>query len=91
MEGLKKNRVLDTSIDLSNAEKKYFGILFDTRWSEELVKSYAEKMPESLSRLIHDDFSKNDAVLKIKKQIKTYDVNIKHIFKPTSRYAYILL
>jgi hypothetical protein len=96
VEGLKKAiqefSVLDTSIDLSNAEKKYFGILFDTRWSEELVKSYAEKMPESLSRLIHDDFSKNDAVLKIKKQIKTYDVNtLKHIlsFKPTSRYAYI--
>jgi len=95
-EGLKKAinefSVLDTSIDLSKAQHKYFGILFDTRWSEELVKSYAEKMPESLSRLIHDDFLENDTVLQIKKQIQTYDVDtLNQIlnFKPTSRYAYI--
>jgi len=96
VEGLKKAiqefSVLDTSIDLTNKQKKYFGILFDTRWSEELVKSYAEKMPESLSRLIHDDFLENENVLQIKRQIKTYDIDtLKEIlnFKPTSRYAYI--
>lgn len=83
---------LDTSIDLSKEELKYFGILFDTRWSEALVESYAEKMPESLSRLIHDDFSEDEFVEQKKKEIKKYDVDIlKQIvsFKPTARYAYI--
>lgn len=95
-EGLKKAinefSALDTSIDLTNEKQKYFGILFDTRWSEALVKSYAEKMPESLSRLIYDDFSENELVQQIKNEIKEYDINtLKKIvsFKPTARYAYI--
>ncbi len=84
--------VLDTSIDLSDGKQKYFGILFDTRWSEALVQSYADKMPESLSRLIFDDFSENELVEQKKKVIKEYDVDtLKKIvsFKPTARYAYI--
>jgi hypothetical protein len=95
-EGFKKAinefSALDTSIDLTNEKQKYFGILFDTRWSEALVKSYAEKMPESLSRLIYDDFSENKPVKQIKNEIKEYDVDtLKQIvsFKPTARYAYI--
>ena len=84
--------LLDTSIDLSKENLKYFGILFDTRWSEALVETYAEKMPESLSRLIHNDFSENESIEKIKNEIKKYDIDtLKQIvsFKPTSRYAYI--
>src|SRR5690554_7792438 len=44
--------LLDTSIDLSDGKQKYFGILFDTRWSESLVKSYADKMPRSEERRV---------------------------------------
>lgn len=95
-EGLKKAikefPALDTSIDLSNEKQKYFGILFDTRWSEALVKSYAEKMPESLSRLIYDDFSENELIKQIKNEIKEYDVDtLEKVvrFEPTARYAYV--
>lgn len=82
--------VIDKSIDVSDEEMKHFGILFDTKWSDSLVKQYAENMPESLSRLLYEETL--EALEPIKKNINEYNKEeLQAIlnFKPTSRHAYI--
>ena len=83
---------IDSTIDLKDASIKYFGILFDTRWSEDLVKSYAEKMPDYLRQLLYSDFKENADVTSVQKHIERYIVSVLTellSFKPTSKIGYI--
>jgi hypothetical protein len=84
--------VLDKSIDLKNEEMKYFGILFDTRWSESLVKSTSDNLPKNLKGVLHTDFIEN---LEIKNRKRTYTVYTEELlqeiltFAPEEKSAYI--
>jgi len=83
---------LDKSLELEDEQPKFFGILFDTRWSEDFVKTYAKKMPESLKNLIYEDFKNNEEIIDLKKLVTRYDEDVleKIIkFKPTSMNAFI--
>ena len=82
--------VIDKSIDVSEEEMKHFGILFDTRWSDSLVKQYAEKMPEALSRILYEEtLRKLESIKKIITEYSKKELQTILDFKPTSRHAYI--
>jgi hypothetical protein len=92
MKAIENFPYIDRTIDLENEEMKCFKILFDTRWSESLVKAYSEKMPESLRSLIYSDFISNPEISAIKRPIDQYNEQILHEivdFQPTAKNAYI--
>ena len=65
---------------------------FDSRWSDGLIKSVADRFPESINRLIHDNFKNDPKINDIKKKITSYsidDLNNIIAFKPTTKNAFI--
>lgn len=92
IEAIEKLSIIDKDIDLSEEDKRYFAMSFDSRWSDGLIKSVADRFPESINRLIHDSFKNDPKINDIKKKITSYsidDLNNIIAFKPTTKNAFI--
>lgn len=79
-------------IDLQDENKTMLSLLCDTRWSDDLIKKYAEQIPSSLSQIVYRDFVNYAEKNRIAKEITVYDkkVLLEIInFKPNYKYAFI--
>ncbi len=79
-------------IDLQEENKTMLSLLCDTRWSDDLIKKYAEQIPSSLSQIVYRDFANYAEKNQIAKEITVYDkkVLLEIInFKPNYKYAFI--
>lgn len=84
--------ILDRKIDLSEVNKRYFALRFDSRWSDGLITSVANKFPESIGRIIYDDFTNNQNINDKKNKITQYSTEDLHKiidFNPSVKHAYI--
>lgn len=83
---------ISEEIDLKDENKTMFSLLCDTRWSDDLIKKYAEQIPASLSQIVYQDFINYADFNKVTKVISAYDKKILLDiinFKPNYKYAFI--